>query len=140
MTQSEVILNGLRKDARGTTYSRQLRPRPARVSIAKVRTVPGRDSFDGVEPTEAVRQMELAKKCGFNRVMVAPSTIAGAGLGLFLRQERIRAGGLVTSYEGERLTQAQVDEEGRDLSYVYCSGEGPDGKMRYVDALALYSC
>jgi hypothetical protein len=67
-------------------------------------------------------------------------TIAGAGLGLFLRHERIKAGGLVTSYEGERLTQAQVDEEGRDLSYVYCSGEGPDGKMRYVDALALYSC
>ena len=75
LTQSEVILNGLGKDARGTTSSRQLRPRPARVSIAKVRTVPGRDSFDGVEPTEAVRQMELARKCGFNRVIVAPSTI-----------------------------------------------------------------
>jgi hypothetical protein len=72
VTQSEVILNGLRKDARGATSSRQLRPRPARVPIAEVRTVPGRDSFDGVEPSEAVRQMELAKQCcGFNRVIVA---------------------------------------------------------------------
>jgi hypothetical protein len=34
-----------------------------------------------------------------------------------------------------------VDEEGRDLSYVYCSeGEGPDGgdKMRYyVDTMVV---
>jgi hypothetical protein len=68
--------------------------------------------------------MEAAKKCGFNRVVVAPSTIIeGAGL----RQDKVKAGGLITSYEGERFTQVQADEEGRDLAYVYCSGEDPEG-------------
>jgi hypothetical protein len=38
------------------------------------------------------------------------------------------------------LTQEQADEEGRDLAYVYCSGEDPEGHMRYDDALAPDSC
>jgi hypothetical protein len=55
--------------------------------------------------------------------VVAPSTIEGAGL----RQDKVKAGELITSYEGERFTQEQADEEGQDLAYVYCSGEDPEG-------------
>jgi hypothetical protein len=46
LTQSEVILNGLRKDARGTTSSRQLRPRPARCVQQYVHST-GCDIMDG---------------------------------------------------------------------------------------------
>jgi hypothetical protein len=50
--------------------------------------------------------MTLAKKCGFNRVAVGKSTIAGAGYGLFLSKGPVKARTLLTSYEGETLTAA----------------------------------
>jgi hypothetical protein len=136
---AEVIMNGLRRVSEKRS-DRQLRPRKEITSVHKGRTVPGGDNFDEVVPSEAVRSMEAAKKCGFNRVVIAPSTIEGAGLGLFLSRDKVKAGGLITSYEGERLTQKQADEEGRDLAYVYCSGKDPEGHMRYDDALAPDNC
>jgi hypothetical protein len=88
-----------------------------------------------LESPEEAKSMTLAKKCGFNRVAVAKSTIAGAGYGLFLSKGPVKARTLLTSYEGETLTAAQVEEPGRDLSYVYCSGRGKDGRVNCVDAL-----
>jgi SET domain-containing protein len=96
---------------------------------------PGWDNLHDLEsPEEEAKSMTLAKKCGFNRVAVAKSTIAGAGYGLFLSKGPVKARTLLTSYEGETLTAAQVEEPGRDLSYVYCSGRGKDGRVNYVNA------
>jgi hypothetical protein len=94
---AEVIMNGLRRGSEKRS-DRQLRPRNEVTSAQKGRTAPGRDNFDEVVPSEAVRSMEAAKKCGYNRVVIAPSTIEGAGLGLFLRRDKVTAGGLITSY------------------------------------------
>jgi hypothetical protein len=136
----EVIVSGLRSGRRGTTSSRQLRPRVEKVPVQRVRTAPGRDNFDDVVPNEAVLDIQRARRCGFNRVVVAPSTITTAGQGLFLKSGKVKAGGLVTSYEGDKLTQEQVDEEGRDLSYVYSDGRDKLGNVRYVDAIRSNSC
>jgi hypothetical protein len=101
----EAMLHGLRKDRASTEESsRVLRARLPQVT-QKVRMAPGWDNLHDLESPEEAKSMTLAKKCGFNRVAVAKSTIAG-GYGLFLSKEPVKARTLLTSYEGETPTKA----------------------------------
>ena len=59
------------------------------------------------------------------------STLPGAGYGLFMKAPIVKAGGLLATYEGVRLTKAQMEQS--KSGYIY---EVPirDGTIKYVDA------
>ena len=87
----------------------QLRARASRVERLVVRDVPGVQSFDNMESPETATIMAERRKCGYRRLRVVKSTISAAGYGLYLDQRILKAGGLITSYEGISLTKQQVE-------------------------------
>ena len=64
-------------------------------------------------------------------------TIEGAGFGLFMKAPMVKAGGLLTSYEGKRLTPQQAEESESD--YIFEVKE-KEGELMYVDAAEEDCC
>jgi hypothetical protein len=56
--------------------------------------------------------------CGTGKVMVAESTIKGAGRGLYAIQE-IREKGIICDYRGKVVPQSEVEKDSYDGTYVY---------------------
>jgi hypothetical protein len=81
--------------------------------------------------------MVKMRKCGYKRLRVVESTLPGAGYGLFLDTPQLKAGSLVTSYEGRRITQQEA--EVTTSHYIYEDITRED-KLVYVDAEEETSC
>jgi hypothetical protein len=135
----------IRRELRASALKRQkpppksryhMRVRQSRTEGPKVRSSPGVESFDGMNSPGVVKVLEQKRKCGYNRLKVVESTIQGAGYGLFLSIPKLKAGGMITSYEGVRLSKAQVLVSNSD--YIYETYKG--GRTLYIDAEAEDSC
>ena len=83
-----------------------MRVRESRPEGQQEREAPGWDFFEGKRASPAETSLQIKRRCGYNRLRVVESTIPGAGHGLFLRDKRLKAGGMIASYEGARLTKA----------------------------------
>ena len=97
------------KEVTPGTTSHSLRVRQNRRESPRVREIPGWDTLDSKQQHPAVESLKKRKECGYNLLKVVQSTIEGAGYGLFLGQPKIKAEGLLTTYEGIKLTEEQVD-------------------------------
>jgi len=100
--------------------------------------VPHRDDWSEAAIPPGCDPLYQGRKFGHNRVAIMESLIPNAGKGLFCTVQR-EQNDLICSYEGMRLTQAQVEEEGRDLDYVFGTGN-KEGDMTFVDAANIQSC
>ena len=134
--RKEVRCNGLLKQRPPPHSGYPLRKRSA-CEPTRVRTSPGVDTFDGLESPPSVQTMVQSRRCGYNRVRVVPSTIEGAGYGLFMAQPNIKAGGLITTYEGKRITRAEAEES--DSGYIF-ETVTKEGTHLCIDARDETSC
>jgi hypothetical protein len=84
-----------------------------------------------------VQNIEEKRRCGYNRLKVVQSTIPQAGYGLFLYQPVMKAGGLITTYDGKSLTKSQVKKSKSDYIFEIVN---KGGQTIYVDAEDETSC
>ena len=115
----------------------KLRVRQGHRDGPQVRAAPGWDRLEDKQSHPVVELLVKKRKCGYNRLQVVESTLEGAGYGLFIGIPTLKAGGLITSYEGKRLTRAQVDQS--ESQYIF-EAVGKDGQPLYVDAAKEDSC
>lgn len=68
--------------------------------------------------------MVKMKKCGYNRLRVVPSTITHAGYGLFLDTRVLKAGNMITSYEGKHLSRQEALQSKSDYIFEETTATG----------------
>ena len=96
-----------------------------------------RDDVDTASKSEVEQTLEDKKRAGYSRLRVLPSSIQGAGNGLYSRY-LIKDQGYICDYSGREVNQEELDSEGYDTTYVFSSMR--NGKWTHVDANQADSC
>ncbi|MFN8792066.1 MAG: Ty3/Gypsy family RNase HI domain-containing protein, partial [Bdellovibrionales bacterium] len=89
-----------------------------------------RDDVDTAPKTESEVSLESKKRAGYSRLRVLPSSIKGAGEGLFSRY-LIKDRGYICDYAGREINIGELDSKGYDTTYVFSALR--DGKWIHVD-------
>jgi len=115
---------------------RTLREKPKQ-QMRPAREVPHRDDWKEVELDRDLWALRDKKATGYNRVTVMPSTLRGAGRGLFATKE-IREDGIICEYDGERWSaeEAKQRKASEDTDYVFAA---KNSRFPLITILALTS-
>ena len=118
---------------------RTLREKPKQ-QMRPAREVPHRDDWKEVELDRDLWALRDKKATGYNRVTVMPSTLRGAGRGLFATKE-IREDGIICEYDGERWSAEEAEQRraSEDTDYVFAAKKR-GSEVVYVDAKEATSC
>ena len=100
-------------------WVRKLRDRTRKVDYQQtVYSKSWREDVATAEKSEVERVLENQRRAGYSRLRVLPSTIEGAGNGLFART-LIKEKEQICDYRGETVSQEDIEREDFDKTYVF---------------------